>query len=127
MSPSGAEVLRQIKSRIDEVDPAVVREQTSNGALVIDVREPEEWGTGHIPGAKHVPKSYLESLVEGAAPDRSQHVIVYCQSGNRSAWAARTMLDDLGYEHVESMTGGITLWKDRGYDVEVPKALSAEQ
>ena len=39
MSPSGAEVLRQIKSRIDEVDPAVVREQVSNGAVVVDVRE----------------------------------------------------------------------------------------
>jgi sulfur-carrier protein adenylyltransferase/sulfurtransferase len=127
MSPSGAEVLRQIKSRIDEVDPAVVREQVSNGALVVDVREPEEWGTGHIPGAKHVPKSYLESRIEGTAPDRSQHVILYCQSGNRSAWAARTLIEDLGYEHVESMTGGFTLWKDRGYAVEQPKTLTAEQ
>src|SRR5438270_3384263 len=127
MSPSGAEVLRQIKSRIDEVDPAVVREQVSNGAVVIDVREAEEWSTGHIPGAKHVPKSYLESRVEGAAPDRDQHVILYCQSGNRSAWAARTMIEDLGYENVESMTGGFTLWKDRGYDVEQPRTLNAEQ
>src|SRR5205085_848944 len=48
-------------------------------------------------------------------------------SGNRSAWAARTMLEDLGYEHVESMTGGFTLWKDRGYDVETPRTLNAEQ
>jgi molybdopterin/thiamine biosynthesis adenylyltransferase/rhodanese-related sulfurtransferase len=127
MSPSGAEVLRQIKSRIDEVDPAEVREQAANGAVVIDVREVDEWSTGHIPGAKHVPKSYLESRIEGAAPDRSQHVILYCQSGNRSAWAARTLLDDLGYEHVESMTGGITLWKDRGYDVEIPRSLTVEQ
>src|ERR1700729_2548385 len=127
MSPSGAEVLRQIKSRIDEVDPSVVREQVSNGAVVLDVREAEEWSTGHIPGAKHVPKSYLESRIEGAAPDRSQHVILYCQSGNRSAWAARTLIDDLGYEFVESMTGGITLWKDRGYDVEQPRAMTAEQ
>jgi molybdopterin/thiamine biosynthesis adenylyltransferase/rhodanese-related sulfurtransferase len=127
MSPSGAEVLRQIKSRIEEVDPSVVREQVSNGAVVIDVREAEEWSTGHIPGAKHVPKSFLESRIEGAAPDRSQHVILYCQSGNRSAWAARTLLDDLGYEHVESMTGGITLWKDRGYEVEQPRTLTAEQ
>jgi molybdopterin/thiamine biosynthesis adenylyltransferase/rhodanese-related sulfurtransferase len=127
MSPSGAEVLRQIKSRIDEVDPAVVREQVSNGAVVIDVREAEEWSTGHIPGAKHVPKSYLESRIEGAAPDRDQHVILYCQSGNRSAWAARTLIEDLGYENVESMTGGITLWKDRGYDVEKPRTLTAEQ
>jgi len=127
MSPSGAEVLRQIKSRIDEVDPGEVREQLSNGALVVDVREPEEWSAGHIPGAKHVPKSYLESRIEGAVPDRSQHVILYCASGNRSAWATRTLLDDLGYEHVESMTGGITLWKDRGYEVEVPRTLTAEQ
>ncbi|MBV9818275.1 MAG: molybdopterin-synthase adenylyltransferase MoeB [Solirubrobacterales bacterium] len=127
MSPSGAEVLRQIKSRIDEVDPSTVREQLGNGATVIDVREDEEWSTGHIPGATHVPKSFLESRIEGTAPDRSEHVILYCQSGNRSAWAARTLIEDLGYENVESMTGGITLWKDRGYDVEQPRTLTAEQ
>src|SRR6201996_6702432 len=127
MTPSGAEVLRQIKSRIAEVDPSEVREQLQNGTLVIDVREAEEWSTGHIPGAKHVPKSYLESRIEGAAPDRDQHVILYCQSGNRSAWAARTLIEDLGYENVESMTGGFTLWKDRGYDVDQPRTLTAEQ
>jgi molybdopterin/thiamine biosynthesis adenylyltransferase len=127
MSPSGPEVLREIKSRIDEVDPTVVREQVSNGAVVIDVREPEEWSAGHIPGARHVPKSYLESRIEGAVPDRAQHVILYCASGNRSAWATRTMVEDLGYEHVESMTGGFTLWKDRGYEVEQPRTLTAEQ
>jgi sulfur-carrier protein adenylyltransferase/sulfurtransferase len=127
MSPSGADVLRDIKSRIDEVDPGAAREQLSNGAVAIDVREPEEWATGHIPGARHVPKSYLESRIEGAIPDHSQHLILYCASGNRSAWAARTLIEDLGYEHVESMTGGFTLWKDRGYDVEQPRTLTAEQ
>jgi molybdopterin/thiamine biosynthesis adenylyltransferase/rhodanese-related sulfurtransferase len=127
MSPSGAEVFRQIKSRIDEVDPGDAREQVSAGAVLVDVREAEEWSSGHIPGAKHVPKSYLETRIEGAAPDRSQQVILYCQSGNRSAWAARTLIEDLGYESVESMTGGITLWKDRGYPVEVPRTLTAEQ
>lgn len=127
MTPSGAEVLRQIKSRIDEIDPAAVREQSTNGAVVIDVREADEWATGHIPGARHVPKSHLESRIEGAAPDRAQHVILYCASGNRSAWAARTLIEDLGYEHVESMTGGMTLWKDRGYEVEQPRTLTPEQ
>jgi molybdopterin/thiamine biosynthesis adenylyltransferase/rhodanese-related sulfurtransferase len=127
MSPSGAEVLRQIKSRIEEVDPSEVREQLGNGAVVLDVRETEEWSTGHLPGARHMPKSFLESRIEGTAPDRDQHIILYCQSGNRSAWAARTLIDDLGYSNVESMTGGITLWKDRGYKVEQPKTLTAEQ
>ena len=127
MSPSGAEVLRQIKSRIEEVDPAAVREQVGNGAVIVDVREPEEWSAGHIPGAIHVPKSYLESRIEGAVPDHEKHVVLYCASGNRSVWAARTLIDDLGYEHVESMTGGFTLWKDRGYEVETPRSLTAEQ
>ena len=127
MSPSGADVLRQIKSQIDEVDPSEARDQLSNGAVFVDVREPEEWAIGHIPGARHVPKSYLESRIEGTVPDRTQHVILYCASGNRSAWATRTLVEDLGYEHVESMTGGFTLWKDRGYEVEVPRTLNAEQ
>jgi molybdopterin/thiamine biosynthesis adenylyltransferase len=54
-------------------------------------------------------------------------VILYCASGNRSALAARTLAEDLGYESVESMTGGITLWKDRGYEVVIPKTLTTEQ
>ena len=131
MSPSGAEVLRQIKSQIDEVDPSEVNSATSNGngnrPVLIDVRESEEWDAGHIPGAKHVPRGYLESRIEGAVPDRSQRIVLYCASGNRSAFAAHTLRDLLGYEHVESMTGGITLWKDRGYGVEVPKSLTKEQ
>jgi molybdopterin/thiamine biosynthesis adenylyltransferase/rhodanese-related sulfurtransferase len=127
MSPSGAELLRQIKDRIDEVDPADVHAQMNNGATIVDVRETEEFAAGHIPGARHVPRGYLESRIEGAVPDRSQHVILYCASGQRSAYAARTLIDDLGYENVESMRGGITLWKDRGYEVDVPKTLTAEQ
>src|ERR1700744_5024593 len=127
MSPSGADVLRQIKDQIEEVDPAEAREQVTNGAVLIDVREPEEGAVGHVPGAKHVPKSYLESRIDGAVADLSQHGGLYCASGNRSAWATRTLTEDLGYEHVESMTGGFTLWKDRGYEVEVPRTLNAEQ
>src|SRR5437588_5135368 len=127
MSPSGAELFRQIKSRITEVDPADVREQMNNGAVIVDVRETEEFTSGHIPGAKHVPRSYLESRIEGIVPDRAQHVVLYCASGNRSAYAARTLIEDLGYERVESMRGGITLWKDLGYEVDVPRTLTAEQ
>jgi molybdopterin/thiamine biosynthesis adenylyltransferase/rhodanese-related sulfurtransferase len=127
MSPSSAQVQKQIRSQVDEVDPAEVRRQIGNGAVLVDVRENEEFAAGHIPGAVHVPRSYLESRIEGAAPDHAAHVILYCQSGNRSAWAAHTLRELLGYENVEHMTGGITLWKDRGYEVEVPKALTAEQ
>ena len=131
MSPSGAEFIRQIKSQIKEVDPAEVHEALRNGngngaVSIVDVRESEEVARGLLPGAKHVPRGFLESRIEGAVPDRSQRVVLYCASGNRSALAAKT-LEELGYEDVASMTGGYTLWKDRGYEVEVPRVLTPEQ
>jgi molybdopterin/thiamine biosynthesis adenylyltransferase/rhodanese-related sulfurtransferase len=128
MSRSGAEYIRHIKSEVEEVDPAQVSEHLGNGIILVDVRESTEWDAGHIPGAKHVPRGYLESRIEGAAgSDRSQEIVLYCASGQRSALAAHTLKQQLGYENVKSMTGGITLWKDRGYKVEVPKSLSADQ
>src|ERR671910_3687819 len=127
MSPSGAEVIRQIKQQIQEVDPAEVSEHLGDGVTLIDVRESEEWDRGHIPGAVHVPRGYLESRVEGAVADRDAPVVLYCASGQRSALAAHTLSELLGYSNVRSMTGGITLWKDRGYKVEVPKGLTRGQ
>jgi molybdopterin/thiamine biosynthesis adenylyltransferase/rhodanese-related sulfurtransferase len=130
MSPSGAEVIRQIRSSVEEVDPSEVKAVLSNGngMVLLDVRESEEWDAGHIPGAKHVPRGYLESRVEGVVgSDRSQRVVIYCASGQRSALAANTLKQLLGYEDVASMNGGITLWKDRGYEVEVPVSLTREQ
>ena len=127
MTPSGAEFIRNVRSQVEEVDPSVVQEHLGNGIVLVDVRESEEWDAGHIPGARHVPRGYLESRIEGAIPDRSANIVLYCASGNRSALAAHTLKELMGYEHVSSMTGGITLWKDRGYDVEVPKSLSKEQ
>jgi sulfur-carrier protein adenylyltransferase/sulfurtransferase len=127
MSPSGAEFIRQVKSEVEEVDPAVVAEHVGNGVTVIDVRESEEWDAGHVPGAKHVARGHLESRIEFAQPDRDARIVLYCASGNRSALAARTLVEDLGYTDVASMTGGITLWKDRGYQVDVPRSLSKEQ
>jgi len=127
MSPTGAEVIRNIRSQVEEVDPSEVREHLGNGVVLVDVRESEEWDAGHIPGAKHVPRGYLESRIEGAVKDRDTRVVLYCASGQRSALAANTLREQLGYENVASMNGGITLWKDRGYDVEVPVSLSKEQ
>jgi molybdopterin/thiamine biosynthesis adenylyltransferase len=128
MTRSGAEYIRQIKSQVEEVDPAQVSEHLGNGIVLVDVRESTEWDAGHIPGAKHVPRGYLESRIEGAAgSDRSREIVLYCASGQRSALAAHTLQEQLGYQNVKSMTGGITLWKDRGYKVEVPKALTPEQ
>jgi molybdopterin/thiamine biosynthesis adenylyltransferase/rhodanese-related sulfurtransferase len=129
--PSGAELIRKAKEQITEVDPREVHELLDNGhrngTVLVDVREQHEFEEAHLPGAVHVPRGHLESRIEGAAGDRSERVILYCASGNRSALAAKTLADELGYERAESMTGGITLWKDRGYEVETPRRLTAEQ
>ena len=127
MTPTGAELIRQAKSNVREVDPSEVHELLEDGVAIVDVRESEELAGGMLPGARHVPRGFLESRIEGTVPDHSQRIVLYCASGNRSALAARTLAQELGYEQVESMTGGITLWKDRGYEVQVPRTLTAEQ
>jgi molybdopterin/thiamine biosynthesis adenylyltransferase/rhodanese-related sulfurtransferase len=127
MTPSGAEFVKQVKSQIEEIDPSDVAPLLGNGVPIIDVRETEEISAGKLPGAAVVPRGFLESRIESVAPDRSQRVVLYCASGNRSALAARTLKEDLGYEDVLSMTGGYTLWKDRGYDVEVPFQWTGDQ
>ena len=126
---SGADFIRKVKEQVREVDPKEVLPlvESPNGVVIVDVREQHEFEEAHLPGAKHVPRGHLESRIEGAAKDRSARVVLYCASGNRSALAAHTLKQDLGYENVESMIGGITLWKDRGYEVEVPRRLTAEQ
>ena len=127
MSVSGQELLRQVKAEIEEVDPADVLDLMHGGATIIDVRETDEVDKGKLPGAVHVARSYLETRIEGVQPDRDARVVLYCASGNRSAFGALTLMRDMGYARVESMTGGYTLWKDRGYPVEVPRALTPEQ
>ena len=128
MTPSGAEFVRQIKGQIEEVDPAQVHDVLwDEDVVLVDVRESDEVAAGKLPGAVHVPRGFLESRIDGAVGDRDKRVVLYCASGNRSALAARTLKEDLGYANVESMTGGYTLWKDRGYEVDVPRTLSAEQ
>jgi len=127
MSVSGNEYLRRLRAEISEVDPSEVAQLIGEGVTVIDVRESEELASGKLPGAIHVPRGYLEQRIDGVVANHTQRIILYCAAGNRSVLAANTLQRDLGYEHVESMIGGITLWKDRGYEVEVPRTFTPEQ
>jgi molybdopterin/thiamine biosynthesis adenylyltransferase/rhodanese-related sulfurtransferase len=117
------ELLQQIKGEIDEIDSSRARELLAEAdAAVVDVRERDEWEEGHIPGAVHIPRGSLESRIENAVPDRSRTLVVYCAGGSRSAFAAKT-LEELGYEHVLSLTGGFTDWKRNGFPFELPRTL----
>ncbi|MGZ8515543.1 MAG: molybdopterin-synthase adenylyltransferase MoeB, partial [Candidatus Limnocylindrales bacterium] len=93
---------------------------------IVDVREASEWDQGHVPGAAHVSKSYIEQQIEAAAPDRAAPVVLYCAGGVRSLFAAQT-LQEMGYSDVASMSGGFQAWKGAGLEFETPIVLSAEQ
>ncbi len=125
---SGADLIAQAKAEIEEVQPTEAAAELDAGDVtLIDVREQHEFEERHIEGAIHVPRSYLESRIEQYVPDRSKRVILYCASGIRSALAAKMLGEELGYEDVSSMAGGITLWRDRGLPVVTPRSLTQEQ
>jgi molybdopterin/thiamine biosynthesis adenylyltransferase/rhodanese-related sulfurtransferase len=122
--PSYRELLEQTKTEIDEIDAGAAR--ALEDAVWIDVREADEWQEGHLPGAVHIPRGFLESRVEAVAPDKSTPVVVYCASAARSAFAAKS-LAGLGYENVHSLAGGFTDWKRNGLEITMPRTLSPER
>jgi molybdopterin/thiamine biosynthesis adenylyltransferase/rhodanese-related sulfurtransferase len=126
MPKSYADLLREARAQIREVTPQEVDALPTGAATIVDVREASEWEQGHIPGARHVSKSYIEQQIEAAAPDRDAPVILYCAGGVRSLFAAQT-LADMGYSDVASMSGGFQAWKGAGLDFDTPVVLSAEQ
>src|SRR5205807_1693466 len=101
------------------------RRRHESGRVLLDVRERYEFEEGHIPGAQHLSKGFIETQIEDRVPDRTTPITLYCAGGVRSLLAARA-LSELGYSDVESMAGGFTAWK-RDYDFTVPRVLSAEQ
>jgi molybdopterin/thiamine biosynthesis adenylyltransferase len=117
--------LNQAKAEISEVEGPEV-EALLGSVTLLDVREPDEFDQGTIPGAVHLPRGHLEFQVEGKLPDKAAPVVVYCAGGVRSAFAAKT-LQDLGYRDVVSLVGGFNRWKDDGRPWETPKVLTPEQ
>lgn len=120
------ELLTKAKSEIREVSTAEAEELRDKGAVILDVREAEEFEQGAIPGAIFIPRGHLEGQVEGRIPDKDATVVVHCASGVRSAFAART-LGELGYSDVASLAGGFNKWKDEGRDWRTPQVLTPEQ
>ena len=125
--PTFREMLADAKAAVREIDPAQAEQEISaEKAVVLDVREPDEYEQGALPAAVHIPRGTLETSVEGRIPDKASHLVVYCAGGTRSAFAAKT-LQDLGYTDVASVVGGFNRWKDEGREWSAPRSLSSEQ
>ena len=120
------ELLRAARGRVRETDPAGAEALLAEGHLLLDVREPDEYEQGAIPGSIHIPRGNLESGIENRVVDRDQPIVVMCAGGVRSAFAADT-LGQLGYTDVVSMDGGFNRWKDEGRSWSAPRTLAPDQ
>jgi molybdopterin/thiamine biosynthesis adenylyltransferase/rhodanese-related sulfurtransferase len=126
--PSFDTLLREIRAKTHEVEVAALDTALNGGTklALIDVREADEHVQGAIPGTTHIPRGYLELRIERTVQNREQPVVLYCQSGTRSVFAARS-LQELGYSNVKSLAGGFTAWKRAGLPWETPLALRPDQ
>ena len=120
------ELLQRAKAEIREVDTAGGEQLLAEGWTLLDVREPDEYEQGAIPGSVHIPRGQLESSIENRVADRSTPLVAMCAGGVRSAFAAVT-LEQMGYTDVVSMDGGFNKWKDEGRAWARPRTLSPDQ
>ncbi|HLK88531.1 MAG TPA: molybdopterin-synthase adenylyltransferase MoeB [Polyangia bacterium] len=134
---SFANHLKDVKSQIRETDVETLRKTVEaqkgkagdgNGAgpILVDVREKDEWVEGSIPGARWIPRGFLELRIEDQVPEKSAEIVLYCAGGTRSALAARA-LGELGYTNVKSLAGGFSAWKRAGLAFDRPYVMTQEQ
>ena len=86
-------------------------------ALIVDVRNPDEFATGHVLGAKNVPLARLDATGGDLAKRKDRPVIVYCDGGERAAKAAAALRKH-GFARVMNLSGGIGAWQQAGLPVE---------
>ncbi len=122
--PTYDELLRDLRGHLREVDAAEL--SNDSGATVIDVREADEYAQGALPNAVWIPRGFLEARIGKHVADPAAPVVVYCASGNRSLFAARSLVE-LGYSNVRSLAGGFSAWKRAGLDWKLPATLRADQ
>jgi rhodanese-related sulfurtransferase len=129
MSLTLAQMVADARSQAREISPADAAQANSDSelALIVDVREPGEYGEAHLPGAVNVPRGLLELRADPSSPvadaalsaDRSARILVYCTKGPgaRSLLASQT-LSSMGFERVEVLGGGLNAWVEAGLPVE---------
>lgn len=113
------EIVGDAKGRIREVSVAEAIDRMKGGAVMIDVREDNEFETAHAEGAKHMGRGIIDRDIVQTFPDKNTELILYCGGGFRSALAA-DMIQKMGYTNVWSMAGGWAAWQEAGAPVMTP-------
>ena len=107
-------LVAEVKKHITEISPGDAQQQADCGdAVLIDVREDDDWREDHAKGAKHLNRGVIELEIEEQVPDLKTPIICYCGGGSRSALVAES-LQKMGYANVRSMAGGFRAWKEEG-------------
>ena len=112
------ELIAAAKKNITEISPNETAVQAKGGAaIIIDVRDKEEWNEEHIPGTLHLSSGTIEYKIEDEIPNPNAAIICHCGGGGRSALVAES-LQKMGYKNVRSMAGGFKAWKAAGLPTE---------
>lgn len=111
------QIVNDARSRIEECGVVKAQALVAKGAVLIDVREDNEFAAGHAAGARHMGRGIIERDIVQTIPDKDAEIVLYCGGGFRSALAA-DMLQKMGYTNVWSMDGGWAAWKEAGAPVE---------
>jgi sulfur-carrier protein adenylyltransferase/sulfurtransferase len=116
--------LQELRGTIPEVEPAEAFARQERGAVLVDVREPDEVAAGSPLGAQRIVRGFLELRIEDSVPEKATPLLVMCAGGVRSLFAAEN-LRQLGYRDVSSVVGGFNRWKADALPFEVPQVLDA--
>jgi rhodanese-related sulfurtransferase len=107
-------LVAEAKKNVIEISPEAAAAKLQNHeAVIVDVREKDEWEEEHIPHAIHLSRGTIELDIEDKIPDPNTTIICHCGGGGRSALATES-LQKMGYKNVRSMAGGLKAWKDAG-------------
>ena len=111
-------IVNDAKTRVREVSVAETQQRMGENkdAVLVDVREDNEWNAAHAAGAIHLGKGIIERDIERTVPDKDTELILYCGGGYRSALASDA-LQKMGYTNVWSMSGGFRGWREKGLEV----------
>ena len=128
MAKTYAELLQDVKAQVRQVslEDLHARREAGEDLIIVDVREKDEWRQGHLHGAVHLPRGFLEMQAASKLPNRDAKIVTICAGGIRSAFAAK-VLQELGYTRVESANPGFNDWKDKGFPYTRPFAFTDEQ
>jgi rhodanese-related sulfurtransferase len=107
-------LVAEAKKNITEISPQdAAAKLTSGQAVIVDVRDKDEWDEGHIPGALHMSRGTIELDIEEKVPDPNAMIICHCGGGGRGALATES-LQKMGYKNGRNMASGFKAWKAAG-------------